>query len=235
MPTALITGASKGFGLAIADRLADDPDRAWDLIITARDRAALATAEAQLRGRAGVVMAPGDVTDPAHRGALADHVAAAGGLDLLVNNASALGPSPLPAVAAIPLDDYRLLLETNLIAPLALFQALRPHLLRRGGTVINVSSDAARGAWEGWGPYGSTKAALDQLSAVMAVEDTGLRIYALDPGDMRTDMHQAAFPGEDITDRPEASTVAPAVMALLSRRPASGRVLAADLLTGASA
>jgi NAD(P)-dependent dehydrogenase (short-subunit alcohol dehydrogenase family) len=172
---------------------------------------------------------PGDVTDPAHRDALAAAVDGLGRLDLLVNNASDLGPSPLPPLADVPLAAARRVLETNVLAPLALIQRFLPLLRAHGGIVLNVSSDAAVEAYAGWGAYGSSKAALDQLSAVLAAEEPGLAVYAVDPGDMRTEMHQAAFPGEDISDRPEPEAVVPALLRLIATRPPSGRVRAVDL------
>lgn len=225
MPTALITGASRGLGRALADALAD---RGWRLVLDARGVEALADVADDLGRRTRVDALPGDMADPAHRGALADAVAAAGSLDLLVNNASALGPSPLPRLA--DLDDAAFLevLRVNVIAPVALFRRVRPWLAT-GAVVVDVTSDAAVEAWEGWGPYGASKAALDHVSAVLAVEHPDLHVYAFDPGDMRTAMHQAAFPGEDISDRPEPATVVPALLHLVDRRPASGRVRAADL------
>jgi NAD(P)-dependent dehydrogenase (short-subunit alcohol dehydrogenase family) len=168
------------------------------------------------------------VTDPRHRASLASTVRGLGRLDLLVNNASDLGPSPLPALAAYPLDALRTVLETNVLAPLALTQLLMQELRLTGATVLNISSDAAVEAYEGWGGYGSSKATLDQLSAVLGAEEQRLRVYAVDPGDMRTAMHQRAFPGEDISDRPLAETVVPALLRLLDVRPASGRYRAQD-------
>jgi NAD(P)-dependent dehydrogenase (short-subunit alcohol dehydrogenase family) len=218
-PAALITGASRGLGRSLAGALAA---RGWRLVVDARAPGPLA---AELPGAAVVA---GDVTDPGHRDALAAAVAALGRLDLLVNNASDLGPSPLPALARYPLDALRRVYETDVIAPLALVQLLAPRLRAARGTVVNVSSDAATGPYPGWGGYGSAKAALDQLSAVLAAEEPGLRVYAVDPGDMRTEMHQAAFPGEDISDRPEPAAVVPALLRLLDDRPPSGRYRAAD-------
>ncbi len=177
---------------------------------------------------ASVVAVPGDVTDPQHRAALATVIADFGRLDLLVNNASSLGASPLPPLAAYPLGVLRELYETNLVAPLALIQLLLPTLRASRATVLNISSDAAVEAYPGWGGYGSSKAALDQVSAVLGAEEPELRVYALDPGDMRTAMHQAAFPGEDISDRPTPETVVPALLRLLRERPASGRYRAGE-------
>jgi NAD(P)-dependent dehydrogenase (short-subunit alcohol dehydrogenase family) len=217
--TALITGASKGLGRAVAEALAA---RGWRLVVDARNPGSLAT------DLANAEVVPGDITDPQHRDALVSAVDALGRLDLLVNNASELGPSPLPTLAHLPLEALRRIYETDVVAPLALVQALAPRLRAAGGVIINVSSDAAVEPYPGWGGYGSAKAALDQLSAVLAAEETDLRVYALDPGDMRTDLHQAAFPGEDISDRPEPATVIPALLRLLEARPASGRYRAAD-------
>jgi NAD(P)-dependent dehydrogenase (short-subunit alcohol dehydrogenase family) len=223
MPHALITGASQGFGRALLEELVA---RGWTAVVDARDATALQAATA---GPAGVRAVPGDVTDPRHR---ADLVAATGDrLDLLVHNASTLGPSPLPPLADHPLDALRRVYETNVIAPLALTQLALPALRRApGAAVVTLSSDAAVEAYPGWGGYGSAKAALDRLAAVLAVEHPDLAVYAFDPGDMRTAMHQAAFPGEDISDRPDPATMVPALLALLDRRPVSGRYRAADLL-----
>ena len=224
-PTALITGAGRGLGLALARSLLAS---GWRVVVDARRAAHLA---GELPG---AVVVPGDVTDPAHRDALAAAVrglARTGGhrLDLLVNNASDLGPSPLPLLADMPLAAARRVLETNVLAPLALTQLFLPLLRAARGTVINISSDAAVEAYQGWGAYGSSKAALDQLTAVLAAEEPELAVYAVDPGDMRTEMHQAAFPGEDISDRPEPESVVPALLRLIATRAPSGRVRAADL------
>jgi NAD(P)-dependent dehydrogenase (short-subunit alcohol dehydrogenase family) len=229
MPVALLTGASKGFGRAVAAELAR---RGWTLIVDARDPGALAEAAATLDGD-GHTALPGDVTDPAHRAALAAAVEHAGRLDLLVHNASDLGPSPLPHLADLPVDAFRRVLEVNAVAPLALTQLLLPALAASDGALVTVSSDAAVEAYEGWGGYGASKAALDQLTAVLAAELPALRVYALDPGDMRTAMHQAAFPGEDISDRAEPETVVPALLRLVDERPPSGRYTAASLLVPA--
>jgi len=220
-PTALITGAGRGLGLALARSLLAS---GWRVVVDARRTAHLAA------DLPGALVVTGDVTDPAHREALASAVGGLGRLDLLVNNASDLGPSPLPPLADVPLAAVRRVLETNVLAPLALTQRLLPLLRTSGGTVLNVSSDAAVEAYAGWGAYGSSKAALDQLTAVLAAEEPALAVYAVDPGDMRTEMHQAAFPGEDISDRPEPEEVVPALLRLIASRTApSGRVRAADL------
>jgi NAD(P)-dependent dehydrogenase (short-subunit alcohol dehydrogenase family) len=223
MPIALITGASQGLGRAAAHALAR---RGWSLIVDARRAGDLAGA---MRGLADVVTVPGDVTDPRHRADLAAAAGRAGALDVLVNNASRLGPSPQPLLRDYPLDELGRVYDTNVVAPLALIQLLTAPLAAAAGTVVNVSSDAAVEAYPGWGGYGSSKAALDQLTAVLAAEEPSLRCYAFDPGDMRTDMHQQAFPGEDISDRPEPETVIPALLRLIDERPPSGRYRASDL------
>ena len=228
MPIALITGASRGLGRAAAHALAR---RGWSLIVDARRAADLADA---MRGLADVAAVPGDVTDPGHRADLAAAVGRAGGLDVLVNNASRLGPSPQPLLRDYPLDELARVYESNVVAPLALIQLLTAPLAAAGGTIVNVSSDAAVEAYPGWGGYGSSKAALDQLTAVLAAEEQSLRCYAFDPGDMRTDMHQQAFPGEDISDRPEPETVVPALLRLIDQRPPSGRYRASDLAVRAA-
>jgi NAD(P)-dependent dehydrogenase (short-subunit alcohol dehydrogenase family) len=229
MPIALITGASRGFGRAAAHALAL---RGWSLIADARRADDLAGAT---RGLADVVTVPGDVTDPDHRAHLAEAVGRAGRLDLLMNNASRLGPSPQPALRGYPLDELGRVYDTNVFAPLALIQLLAAPLAAAVGTIVNVSSDAAVEPYPGWGGYGSAKAALDQLTAVLGTEEPSLRWYALDPGDMRTDMHQAAYPGEDISGLPEPGTVVPALLRLLDERPPSGRYRASDLAVPAVA
>lgn len=225
-PVALITGASAGLGLALAHGLAA---RGWTLIIDARGAEALKTAADALAAKTDVVPLAGDVTDPEHRADLADAATELGRLDLLVNNASYLGPSPRPSLAGYPLDELRRVYEVDVIAPIALTQLLLAPLAVADGVIINISSDAAVEAYEGWGGYGSAKAALDHATAVLAAEHAGLSVYAVDPGDLRTAMHQAAFPGEDISDRPEPATVVPAFLRLLDSRPASGRYKAAEL------
>jgi NAD(P)-dependent dehydrogenase (short-subunit alcohol dehydrogenase family) len=224
-PVALITGASAGLGLALAHGLAD---RGWALVIDARGAEALKAAADALADRTDVVPLAGDVTDPDHRTDLRDAVAELGRLDLLVNNASYLGPSPLQALAAADLDELRRVYEVDVLAPIALTQLVLPALTAASGVVINISSDAAVEAYETWGGYGSAKAALDHVARVLAAEHPGLAVYAVDPGDLRTAMHQAAFPGEDISDRPEPATVVPAFLQLLDSRPESGRYRAAD-------
>jgi NAD(P)-dependent dehydrogenase (short-subunit alcohol dehydrogenase family) len=222
--TALITGASRGLGRALAAALAD---QGWRLVVDGRDAGRLETAAAAFRQPAQVTAIPGDVADPAHRAALAEAVGPR--LDLLVNNASELGPSPLPPLADLAPDDFLHVLAVNAVAPLALVQAVLPALRRASGAVVDISSDAAVEAYAGWGGYGASKATLDQLTAVLAVENPALRVYAVDPGDMATDMHQAAFPGEDISDRPSPETVVPSLLALIGSDRPSGRYRALDL------
>ena len=227
MPTALITGASRGLGVATAHALAH---RGWDVIIDARDGVALQRAvDAWGHVDGEVTLVPGDVATAEHRSELATVVAGIGRLDLLLNNASALGPSPLPPLAELPTHALTELIQVNVVTPLALTQLLLPYLRPTGGAVINVSSDAAVEPYAGWGGYGASKAALDQLTAILAAEVPELDVYAFDPGDMRTTMQQAAFPDEDISDRPEPETVVPALVHLVEQRPASGRYRAAQL------
>ncbi|MGW0661865.1 SDR family NAD(P)-dependent oxidoreductase [Streptodolium elevatio] len=225
MPVALITGASRGLGLSLAHGLAE---RGWTLVVTARGGDELAWAAADLRTETSVVTVTGDVSDPGHRRELARTVAGLGGLDLLVNNAGTLGVSPLPPIAEYPAADLESVFRINTVAPLALVQALLPQLDAAKGTVVNITSDASVEAYPGWGGYGASKAALDHITGTLAAENPGIRFYAVDPGDMRTVMHQDAFPGEDISDRPEPGTVVPALLALLDRRPESGRHRASD-------
>jgi NAD(P)-dependent dehydrogenase (short-subunit alcohol dehydrogenase family) len=228
MSVALVTGASRGLGNALATALAV---RHWSLVVDGREPDALAGAAAGLEaaGASAVHAVTGDVADPSHRAGLVEAVEAAGGLDLLVNNASTLGPSPQPALAHYPPAALERVYAVNTFAPLALVQALLPHLLADGGRIVNITSDAAVEPYAGWGGYGSSKAALEQLTAILGVEQPRLRVYAFDPGDMRTRMHQQAFPGEDISDRPEPHTVVPALLRLVEGDLASGRFRAADL------
>jgi NAD(P)-dependent dehydrogenase (short-subunit alcohol dehydrogenase family) len=223
-PTALVTGASRGLGRALTTALSH---RGWQLVVDGRDPDRLAAAVAALPHPDRVTAVAGDVADPAHRAALA--AAVPDRLDLLVSNASDLGPSPLPALADLPPAEFERVLRVNTVAPLALFQLVLPALRRADGRVLQVSSDAAVEAYAGWGGYGASKAALDQLSAVLAVEHPELRVYAVDPGDMATDMHQAAFPGEDVSDRPAPETVVPALLRLVTGDLPSGRYRAAEL------
>lgn len=229
-PVAVVTGASTGLGAALADLLVD---RGWHVVADARGAERLVRT-AQRWGAAATAV-PGDVTDPRHRGRLAAAAHAAGGARLLVSNASELGPSPLPRLADHPLDAFARVLDVDVTAPLALFQALLPQLRAAEGRVVHVSSDAAVEAYAGWGGYGAAKAALDHLTAVLAVEHPELRVYAVDPGDLRTEMHQRAFPGEDIGDRPDPAEVAPALLALVDGDLPSGRYRAADLLAAGAA
>jgi NAD(P)-dependent dehydrogenase (short-subunit alcohol dehydrogenase family) len=207
--TALITGASKGLGRVIATYLARS---GYDVILTARGQSELQAVAHELRKEDAYVTAiAGDVTGAAHRRRLADAVVEAGGLDILVNNASDLGPSPMPELADYPLDALRNVFEANVVAPIALVQELRDALRARHGLVVNVTSDAAVGAYEAWGGYGASKAALELASRTLATElrSDGIGVVVVDPGDMRTDMHQAAFPGEDISDRPLPDVTVP--------------------------
>jgi NAD(P)-dependent dehydrogenase (short-subunit alcohol dehydrogenase family) len=223
--TALITGASRGLGLALARQLATE---GWQLIIDARGAEALEAARAALAKQTRVIAIPGDVTDPAHRRAIAEAARKLGGLDALINNASFLGPSPQPPLLDYPLDVLERVYRTNVIAPLALTQAVR-HELKPGACVINITSDAGVEAYEGWGGYGSSKAALEQLSNILAAENLSLRVYWVDPGDMRTQMHQEAFPGEEISDRPLPEVSVPGLLELLTGDRPSGRYAARAL------
>ncbi|MFB6845467.1 SDR family NAD(P)-dependent oxidoreductase [Streptomyces sp. NPDC056373] len=228
MPVAIITGASKGLGRALSEALAG---RGWDLVLDARGAGTLAdTAEALSAHGTRVTTLPGDVTDAVHRSELVAAARRLGGVDLLVHNASALGAEPLVRLAELPVDGLRRALEVNLVAGLGLVREALP-LLRaaRAGAVVAVSSDAAAEAYETWGGYGASKAALDHLMAVLAVEEPGLRVWAVDPGDMATDLYAAAVP-DDREARPEPATVVPAFLRLLDQRPASGRYAAPALL-----
>jgi NAD(P)-dependent dehydrogenase (short-subunit alcohol dehydrogenase family) len=214
MPVGILTGASRGLGLALARALSE---RDWRLVVDARDGDALADA---VGGLAGVAAIPGDVTDADHRRALVE--AAGERIDLVVNNASRLGPSPQPELADYPLDELARVYETNVFAPLALVQLALPRLAP-GAAIVNVTSDAAVEAYEGWGGYGSSKASLDQLTAILAAEHPELRVYSVDPGDMRTQMQQDAFPGEDISDRSPPEESVPGLLALVEGSLPSGR------------
>jgi NAD(P)-dependent dehydrogenase (short-subunit alcohol dehydrogenase family) len=227
MAVAIITGASKGLGRALATELAND---GWDLVVDARHADELAVAAAELR-TAGVTVVDvaGDVADAAHREDLVGAARELGSVDLLVNNASTLGPTPMPALATYPLAALEDVYRVNVIAPIALVQLALPLLRASHGTIVAITSDAAVEGYEGWGGYGSSKAALEQAHHVLAAELPDLRVYWFDPGDMRTDMHQEAFPGEDISDRPAPQTVVPALRALLRDAPPSGRYRAADV------
>jgi NAD(P)-dependent dehydrogenase (short-subunit alcohol dehydrogenase family) len=223
MPLALITGASRGLGLALARALAK---RGWALVIDARGAADLERVARELGAVADVAAIPGDVANAAHRRAL---VSAAGEtIDLLVNNASVLGPSPQPSLADYPLEELEHVYRVNVLAPLALAQLVLPRM-PDGGRIINVTSDAAVEPYEGWGGYGSSKAALEQLSAILAAEQPSIAVYAVDPGDMRTRMHQEAFPGEDISDRPPPEDSVPGLLALIDGQLPSGRYRAREI------
>ncbi len=227
MPVVLITGASRGFGRALARDLAAD---GWDLVIDARGAAALAATAEALLVHGGVVRAiAGDVADAAHREQLVSEAERLGRLDLLVNNASVLGPSPQPTLDSYPLDVLERVYQVNVVAPLGLVQLALPLLRASSGVIVDVTSDAAVEGYEGWGGYGSSKAALEQLDNVLAAEEPALRVYRFDPGDMRTQMHQEAFPGEDISDRPEPEAIVPALRLLLQDARPSGRYRAADM------
>lgn len=226
MPTALITGASAGLGQALAAALAR---RHWHLIVDARGRDRLAAAAAALTTDTAVEAYPGSVTDPQHRADLVAGVRRAGGLDLLVHNASELGGSPQPGLADLEAATFAQVLDTNVGAPVQLTRQLLSELASSGGTVLAISSDAAVEHYERWGAYGASKAALDHVIGTFAVEHPSIRWYAVDPGDMRTQMHRAAFPGEDISDRPLPESVIPALLRLLDLRPPSGRYRGADL------
>jgi len=223
-PVGIVTGASRGLGLALARAL---DQRGWRLIVDARDAEALEGATDALEG---VVAVAGDVADPEHRGALVE--AAGDRIDLLVNNASLLGPSPQPALAAYPLAELARVYEVNVLAALALTQTALPRLAS-GAAILNVSSDAAVEPYEGWGGYGSSKAALEQLTAILAAEHPGLRIYTVDPGDMRTQMQQDAFPGEDISDRSPPEESVPGLITLIEGSLPSGRYRARELMAPA--
>ncbi|MBG0827281.1 SDR family NAD(P)-dependent oxidoreductase [Planomonospora sp. ID67723] len=215
--TALITGASRGLGLALARALAA---RDWRLILTARGADALKPVADEL----GALALAGDVADPAHQDRLARAAQDRGGLDLLVNNASGLGAVPLPPLASYPLDVLADLFRANVLAPLALVQAVLPGLRERGGAVVNISSDAAVGAYEGWGGYGATKAALDQISNVLAAEEPAVAVWWVDPGEMDTAMLADAVGAQEAAAAPGPETVVPTLLRLIETRPASGRV-----------
>jgi NAD(P)-dependent dehydrogenase (short-subunit alcohol dehydrogenase family) len=223
MPKAIITGGSRGLGLALARALAA---RGWSLVLDARGEPALAQAAEELRTHTDVSTLAGDIADPWHRAALID--IAGEPIELLVNNASVLGPSPQPALADYSLTELERVYRVNVLAPLALVQLALPRL-SPGARILNISSDAAVEPYEGWGGYGSAKAALDQLSVILGTEHPELRVYAVDPGDMRTQMHQDAFPGEDISDRPLPEESVPGLLELIEGSWPSGRYAARQL------
>ena len=223
--TALISGASRGLGLALARELAR---LGWTLIIDARGTEALEAARAELAEQTNVIALPGDVTAPTHRTALAEAARKAGGLDALVNNASILGPSPQPPLLEYPLEVLEQVYRANVIAPLGLIQALHAEL-KPGAAILNITSDAGIEPYAGWGGYGSSKAGLEQLSAILAAENPELRVYWVDPGDMRTQMHQEAYPGEDISDRPLPEVSVPGLLELINGNHPSGRYAARSL------
>ena len=229
---AIVTGASRGLGRALAGGLAAT---GYQVITDARDGVALRSAAAELCAThdlpvSRVLPLAGDVTDPAHRADLAAAAADLGGATLLVNNAGTLGVSPLPALARYPTTDLLSSFEVNVIAPIALTQLVLPDLRSRGGAVLSITSDAAVEAYAGWGGYGAAKAALEQACRVLAAEEPAVRVWWVDPGDLRTLMHQQAYPGEDISDRPPPETVIPAFLHLMTERLPSGRYRAADLM-----
>jgi NAD(P)-dependent dehydrogenase (short-subunit alcohol dehydrogenase family) len=238
MSVAIVTGASRGLGEALATGLART---GWSVVVDGRDPATLDAAADRIRAHADpgarIVTVVGDITDEAHRHDLTAAAFELGGLDLVVNNAGTLGTSPLPSLADYPLDDLRIAFEVNVVAPLAVLQDALPLLLDAPHPrVIDVTSDAAVEAYEGWGGYGAGKAALEHLGAVLAAEFPALTVWSVDPGDLRTAMHQAAFPGEDISDRPEPSTAVPGFLALIGSDRPSGRFRADELVsTGAVA
>lgn len=226
MKNALITGASRGLGLALARQLAE---KGWGLVIDARGKKALEQAHEELSRKTKVIAIPGDVSAEAHRRKLLKAGQELGGLDALVNNASLLGPSPQPQLLHYPLDVLEQVYRANVIAPLAIIQTLQP-TLRLDACVINVTSDAGVEAYGGWGGYGSSKAALEHLSHILAEENPSLRVYWVDPGDMRTQMQQEAFPDEDISDRPLPEESVPGLLALIEGQLPSGRYRARELL-----
>lgn len=221
MPTAIITGASRGLGLALARALAE---RSWNLVLDARGGEALQKVAEELSASTEVVAVAGDVADDDHREQLVEAARALGGPDLVVNNASLLGPSPQPKLADYPLDTFRTVYEVNVTAPLALIQRALPLLAQSPqGAVLNVTSDAGVEGYEGWGGYGSSKAALEQLSKVLAAEHPDLKVWWVDPGDMNTQMQQEAFPDEDVSDRPPPEESVPGILRLIDEQAPSGR------------
>lgn len=224
--TALITGASRGLGLALAEALARN---GWRLIVNARGAGALDQAAAAFSRWTDVTAIPGDIADAVHRRDLARAATATGGLDAVINNAGTLGTSPLPPLLDYPLDALLEVFRVNVVAQLGVLQAVH-ETLKPGAVVMNITSDAGVEAYEGWGGYGASKAALEQLSNVLAAENPSLRVYWVDPGDMQTQMHQDAFPGEDISDRPLPEESVPGLLALLEGALPSGRYQASTVL-----
>ncbi len=229
---AIITGASRGLGLALAQGLAED---GYSLVLDARGEEALRAAAASLPHGVTVTAVPGDIADPEHRAALRLAADRLGGPDLLINNAGTLGASPLPPISGYPIDELRAAFEVNVLAPVALTQLLLPGLRRRGGAVLSITSDAAVEAYAGWGGYGAAKAALEQACHVLAAEEAAVRVWWVDPGDLRTHMHQQAFPGEDISDRQLPAAVVPAFKRLMTERMPSGRYRATELMPSGAA
>lgn len=225
---AVVTGGSQGLGLALARGLAE---RGWALVIDARREDRLAAAVEELSDLTAVVGIAGDVRDAWHRQALSAAARGLGRVALLVNNASTLGASPLPALGAMDLEVLREVFEVNVVAPLALAQELMPQLVESHGSIVNITSDAAVEAYEGWGGYGSSKAALEHLSAILDVEQPDVRVLVVDPGDMRTEMHQDAFPGEDISDRPLPEAIVPALIELIESDQTGGRYKVPELVS----
>lgn len=229
--TALITGRSRGLGRALADALAAG---GWNLIVTGRNAAALQVMQSEESSRTGIIAVAGDVADAAHRALVRDAVQEAGGIDVVVNNASSLGATPLPSLLDYPIEKLEEVHSVNVFAPLALLQSVKD-MLKTDACIVNISSDAAVEAYEGWGGYGSSKAALEQLSAVLAVENPSWRVYWVDPGDMRTQMQQDAFPGDDISDRPLPEESVPGLLRLIEGSLPSGRYQAREVEDGEKA
>jgi NAD(P)-dependent dehydrogenase (short-subunit alcohol dehydrogenase family) len=222
MPQAVITGASAGLGRALAVELAKQN---WSLTIDARRPEPLERVADELAALTEVTALSGDVADEAHRSSLVAAAAGHGPVDLLINNASDLGGSPLPRLRDLEPTAYERLWQVNVVGPQQLVRALLPQL-SPGAVIVNISSDAGAEHYEGWGGYGSTKAALDHQTATWAVEEPDFTWYSVDPGDMRTAMHQAAYPGEDISDRPDPETVAPRLIELITSGRPGGRYVA---------
>lgn len=227
--TALITGASKGFGRALVETLAKE---GWQLLINARNPQTLLETQRYLEQFTEVHAISGDVKDEIHLLQLPEKLEQLNWkLDLIVNNASTLGASPQPVLLEYPIESIHQIFHTNVIAPLSLLQKLKGYL-KDQAKIINLSSDAAANAYENWGGYGASKAALDHLTSIFIKENPQWSVYAFDPGDMRTEMHQAAFPGENIEDRPLPQSIAvPAALKLINENLNSGRYEASQLAT----